>query len=295
MKNLNYKLEITNIDPIQEYGLRITQCGRLTAFGQVQSVPHIYDHYVLSFVIKGEGTYIMNGIVNPVKVGDAFLTAPNVITSWTTNDSDPIQYIFMIIGGPDHLKILSDVGLGLKSRIFQYRYETDQSILEHVLALYHAGRSDDVKEYELLGYLYLILNGISKQNQTKEPAVPTSQSVYFQKAAIFISNNYSNDINVLDIANFLNIDRTYLYKIFKNEANISPITYLTNFRLEKAKWMLEHSDFSNADIAIASGFYDYSHFSHVFKKKFALTPKEFRNRIHSASMGQAENAERFVP
>ena len=85
------------------------------------------------------------------------------------------------------------------------------------------------------------------------------------------------DIN--GIANFLNIDRTYLYTVFKNKAGISPMSYLNNVRLEKAKWMIEYSDFSNTDIAIASGFYDYSHFSHAFKKKFGLTPGEFRKQI----------------
>ena len=279
MQNLNYNLEISNIDNIHEYGLSITQCGMLTALGQVNSVPHVYDNYVLSFVINGEGTYIIDGIVNPVKTGDAFLTAPNVVTSWTTKDNNPIQYIFMVISGPDHLRILSDVGLGLKSRIFKYLYEKDQEILQHLFSLYNAGKSNNVKEYELLGYLYLIMNCISKNNQKENYDIPTPQSVYFKKAIIFISDNYSSNINVLDIANFLNIDRTYLYKVFKNKAGISPMSYLNNVRLEKAKWMIEYSDFSNTDIAIASGFYDYSHFSHAFKKKFGLTPGEFRKQI----------------
>lgn len=278
---MNYNLEIYNIDNTYEYGLRITQCGMLSALGKVNSVPHVYDNYVLSFVTKGDGAYIIDGVINQVKTGDAFLTAPNVITSWTTQDNNPIQYIFMVINGPEHLKILSDVGLGLRSRIFKYLYKGDQSILQYLFSLYEAGKSNPTNEYKIIGYLYLIMDCISKNNKREEYDILTSQGIYFKKAVTFISDNYSNNINVLDIANFLNIDRTYLYKIFKTKTGVSPVSYLNNYRLEKAKWMIMHSDFSNTDIAVASGFYDYSHFSRAFKKRYGLSPGEFRYQIKS--------------
>ncbi len=278
---MNYSIKTANIDCLYEYGLRITQCGLLTAFGCVKSVPHIYDNYVLTFVTKGKGTYTIDGVLNHVKTGEAFLTAPNVMTSWTTENQEPMQSIFVVVSGPDLLKILKDAGIGIESKVFKYCNEDDENKINNLFSMYNSSISDNISAHELLAYFYLIMSEVSMHNKSTAKDSSTTQSVYFKKAITFINNNYSSNINIIDIANFLNIDRTYLYKIFKNKADISPIQYLNDYRLEKAKQMIECSDFSNTDIAIASGFYDYPHFSRAFMKKYGLTPVKFRKQIQS--------------
>ncbi len=279
---MNYVLNTINIDCLHEYGLKISQCGMLTALGKVNSVPHIYDNYVLSFVINGEGTYTIDGVLHNVKAGDAFLTAPNAMTNWTTNDENPIQYIFMVISGPDHLKILHNVGLGTKSKIFNYIHNNDNSITNYLFSLYNTSKSTPTNMYELLGYFYLIMDYLAQKYRNTKFDTITPQNMYFNKSISFINDNYANKITILDIANFLNIDRSYLYKIFKNEAGISPIQYLNNYRLEKARQMIPYSDFSITNIADAVGYYDYSHFCHAFQKKYGLTPGEFRKQTQKA-------------
>lgn len=247
----------------------------LSAKTQFNSVPHIYDNYVLTFVINGEGTYTIDGVKNAVKKGDAFLTAPNIVTNWSTGDINPIQYIFIVFNGSEHIKILNDTGLGTKSKVFRYLYEEDQSIIKNLYDIYNIAKSNNMTGYELLGQFYLILDYIAKYKKISENNSNTKQNIYFDKAITFISDNYSSNIAVIDIANFLNVDRTYLYKIFKTFLGVSPTSYLIDYRLDKAQQMLIHSNFSNSDIALASGFYDYSHFSHAFKKKFGVTPNQF--------------------
>lgn len=49
---------------------------------------------------------------------------------------------------------------------------------------------------------------------------------YYQRALEYITNNYSYNLRIQDIADYIGVDRTYLYKIFMREAQISPKQYL---------------------------------------------------------------------
>ena len=55
------------------------------------------------------------------------------------------------------------------------------------------------------------------------------------------------------------------------------IEYINNYRLEIASSLLNKSEKSILDISFEVGFNNVSYFNKLFKKKYSLTPKEFRN------------------
>ena len=93
-----------------------------------------------------------------------------------------------------------------------------------------------------------------------------AKSIHVEKAIDYIYENYYKSITIIDIANYLGIDRTYLYRLFKEEYNMSPQKYLLNFRLKAAMNKLEGGNMSIAEIAYSCGFSDSSAFCHQFKK-----------------------------
>lgn len=70
----------------------------------------------------------------------------------------------------------------------------------------------------------------------------------------------------------------YLSSVFKKQEGISPIDYLLQVRIEKAKQLLQSSELSAAEIASMVGYEDPRYFYKVFKKKTGITPKEYRER-----------------
>jgi len=54
--------------------------------------------------------------------------------------------------------------------------------------------------------------------------------------------------------------------------------YLTSLRLDYAAKLLIISDFSSTEICYTSGFNDFSSFSRAFKKKFFISPSEYRSK-----------------
>ncbi len=269
-----------NIDT--DLGIQITQCGMITATGEHISVPHIYDRYALTFVIRGSGTYTIDGVTNHVKAGEAFLTAPGSTTNWSTDAKDPWQYVFFVIQGAEHKQLLRQLGLGLQSRIFRFSNAPDDRnmlsdpVVQHILALYEKFQCDNTMGYGHLGCFYQIADRIHCLHHGEHGKAGVSPNEHFVKAKTYIEDNYASNISIQDIADFVGIDRSYLYRLFTQKAGMSPQMFLTDFRMNKATAMLKTGVYSNTDVAIAAGFYDYSHFAHTFQRKFGISPAQFQ-------------------
>ena len=68
----------------------------------------------------------------------------------------------------------------------------------------------------------------------------------------------------------------YLCRVFKQYLNLTPTQYINDLRLNYAANYLIHSDIPILDICMTAGFDNLSHFYHLFKNKYNITPKQFR-------------------
>lgn len=74
-------------------------------------------------------------------------------------------------------------------------------------------------------------------------------------------------------------ESTYLYRIFKKEFGVTPIKYINDLKLTKAKEFLTNSSMDVTEISEALGFYSVHYFSKCFKEKENITPLEFRKKV----------------
>lgn len=115
-----------------------------------------------------------------------------------------------------------------------------------------------------------------ENSPNKNPASINQNNISIKKAMVFIENNYSKQISLTDIADAVNLNSSYLSRLFKKETSLSVTEYLTQFRLEKAKELLKNSSLRLRDIAENVGFNDISYFSNTFKKYTGMSPTEYR-------------------
>ena len=94
----------------------------------------------------------------------------------------------------------------------------------------------------------------------------------------YIYSHIHYRITLEELAEHLSLSPTYLSKLFKKEVGISLSTYITNTKIEKAKNLLQYSEYSISDIANYLAFSSQSHFIQVFQKMTGYTPHKFRNR-----------------
>ena len=97
-------------------------------------------------------------------------------------------------------------------------------------------------------------------------------------AVAYIDRNISENIRVGELAKRLHISKFYLCHLFKSKTGTTISEYILLKRLAEAKRLLHESGDKISDIAVGLGFSSFSYFCAVFKKKFGMTPKEYRNR-----------------
>ena len=101
-----------------------------------------------------------------------------------------------------------------------------------------------------------------------------SQAV--QKIMEYIEANYRENISLEELAVYVHMNRSYVSHLFKKETGDNLYNYLQQYRLEKAKELLEHTRDSIQEICWKVGIQDSGYFSKVFKKYAGMTPLEYR-------------------
>jgi len=100
---------------------------------------------------------------------------------------------------------------------------------------------------------------------------------FLAKLNVTIRKNLGNsNFSVEHLAEELNISRVQLYRKIKAMMGLNVSDYIINFRLDKARAMLENTGLSISEIAFDSGFSSSSYFSKSFKNKYGVSPVAYR-------------------
>ena len=98
----------------------------------------------------------------------------------------------------------------------------------------------------------------------------------FRNSNIKSDENYTKNISLDDVSKVVNISPYYFSKLFKEEAGVNFIDYLTKKRIDYAKELLEDNTYSIKEVCAMCGYSDPNYFSRIFKKKENVTPSEYR-------------------
>ena len=103
------------------------------------------------------------------------------------------------------------------------------------------------------------------------------QSTGLVAAKAFMEQNCHADLSVAEVAQAAGISPSLLYRLFREEADCTPVEHLRALRVARAKRMLlECSKMPIAEIAAACGFSDTAYFCKVFRDAEHITPGGFR-------------------
>jgi AraC-like DNA-binding protein len=83
------------------------------------------------------------------------------------------------------------------------------------------------------------------------------------------------------LASLVHVSRSTLIRYFRRATGKTPVQYLTDVRLSKARSLLSSTDLSVCEIARRSGFAEGNYLARTFKARTKLTPTEFRRRART--------------
>lgn len=93
-----------------------------------------------------------------------------------------------------------------------------------------------------------------------------------RKAVEYVKKNYRNKISLEDLSNHVNLNKNYFSTLFKHETDATPVEYIIQYKMEKARELLRSGIMSVSDVSLYLGYDDLSYFSRLFKKHYGISP-----------------------
>ena len=146
-----------------------------------------------------------------------------------------------------------------------YRFNSRQDYLPAIMGMQNL---DQLKEW-FVGKIMAACQNIQGKRSEKSNRI-------IEMAKNYIKSNYNKDISLEDVSRVVNISPYYFSKIFKEDTGENFIEYLTCIRIDRAKELLETTEYSMKEICAQIGYADPNYFSRSFKKNVGVTPTEYK-------------------
>lgn len=234
--------------------------------------PGMFEDYFMVYVVKGKGTIVVDGKSFIAAEGDSFTVFPFVTTILKADRLNPWEIKWVELNGLEAMWLINQTAFTRENPIIRNIH------IDNINKLYDViyGKNEEV--YEICRTNANTYNLVSEYVE-KYPCKKINTNNYATYAREYIDANYRKpNCTVKTISNYIKIDRTYLFRLFKAETGMSILEYINNCRITKACLMLSDRNISIKDVAYSVGFSDQMYFSKVFKKLSGKTPTEYRKQ-----------------
>ncbi|WP_286238851.1 GlxA family transcriptional regulator [Neptuniibacter halophilus] len=109
-----------------------------------------------------------------------------------------------------------------------------------------------------------------------------------REAMQLMRSNIEEPLTLGEISDCINISRRQLERLFHNHLDISPSRHYLHIRLNHARNLLQQTNETITNVALASGFVSSSHFSNCFKEHFGMSPTTIRSKRRGLSPQSSE-------
>ena len=92
----------------------------------------------------------------------------------------------------------------------------------------------------------------------------------------YIHENYNHGLSLDEIASHIGVSKSTALNLFRRFLHTTPVDYLIGYRLQAASWLLKNTNKKVKTIAYESGFHNVDYFCRLFKRRYHLTPSEYR-------------------
>lgn len=228
---------------------------------------HVHETASICLTLAGNGIEIINGVRVVNEPGCVLMRGPNMMHA--------DQY-----GAAAHRGFMIELEQKWLNtcrhflRVFEdHRHFTGGPVPALALRIYRESRVKDSVAPVIVEGLMLEMLGHASRSLIKTPVRPPA---WLTQARDFVHGRFNDSLNLDEIAHAVGVHPTHLARTFKKHYRSTVGEYVRRLRLDWATRRLSETEDSIAEIALAAGFYDQSHFSHLFKQHTGFTPAEFR-------------------
>lgn len=268
----------------------LNQKERIKLF-RVSDLPHIelfcgtnvkrafsrHIHWVFSLGIIEEGTRILDfqGRKYEVRPGMVKVISPGEVHSGWPADEKGYTVRTIRLDKDYYCSLVYQVTGWAKIPYFPEQVFTDQTLYREIIRLHKllGGKGTKLeKEYLLLETLSRLI----QSHALEKPLIPSIDNcnVPLDPVCDYMKHHLSENLSLEELARVGCLSPFHMARLFTREIGVPPHVYQVQLRLNKALELLR-SGKPVSEVALETGFFDQSHFTRAFKKKFGITPGQY--------------------
>lgn len=257
---------------------------------------HWHKEMEIMYIEKGSGFARLNRESIRLSGGDILIVNPGVLHSMRTDLKNPLYYKSVVFnldflsGQPGDLWQENIIVPLLKNQTELCRHigEKDAGYTRIRDIFHKIHRCCEEKD----SYFYVRLKGLffeffyeMLQNHFIIPVrAESNRNLASVKTVLdYISMHYSEPLSVSSLAALSNYSECYFMKLFRQYTGKTVVEYINDFRMDKAKHLLVHSDSSVTEIGVQVGFNSSSYFIKKFQEANGISPHKYRRQQQAAA------------
>ena len=139
--------------------------------------------------------------------------------------------------------------------------------------------SEEQASFRLLSCVFGLLAEIEAQlRRTEQEKNGAAEGDAVAIGKVYLTENLHRDIRLADVAEQVHLSPNYFHTLFHRTCGTTPLEYLTEARMAKARRLLLTTAKPISEIAADCGFATYNYFGSRFKKTFGMTPAAYRKK-----------------
>ncbi|WP_267202407.1 AraC family transcriptional regulator [Limosilactobacillus kribbianus] len=255
--------------------LGITSVGRSDTMAGHQYGPAVRPYYLLHYILSGSGTFRVNGIRYHLHAGQGFFIAPNCQTDYEADTVTPWSYVWLGFTGAYAQEVVNQLAISAENPVYSnsHYYELADCVNQIIQHRPVTVANSLLANSYLLRFLSLIADSTIVQEQQ------TQQKNSYVDRAIDYLTKHAATASADQLARAVNLDRSYLTVLFKQVTDLTPGQYIRNFRITKARHLLESTTLPVEKIATLCGYTHANSFARIFKQTYGLSPRAYRKQV----------------
>ncbi len=238
---------------------------------------HRHPAYMFILTFNDRLATKLNGQVIPSRPGRVFALSPGIPHQELPSD-DPPRYICICIARgffEKQYRLYSRKKPGIFRGIFFEPAEGFLNLLKRFMVEADSGRAGSGAVLDAMG-VEICHSLIRAIVETPAPKERIADRVEISRVIEHLHGNLGDRITVESLAGIAHLSPSHFARVFREDMGKSPMEYVQDLRLQRAKKLLLAGDKSVTEIALECGFGSPSYLSACFHRQYKMTPMEYR-------------------
>jgi len=236
--------------------------------------PHIHEVIEMVYLLKGTLELGIGPELYHMEKGDFAVVFPNTIHHYQVFESDESKALYMLVSPKYVPQYINELQKYCPATPVINKESLHMDVVNAVKAMVDIDKSNArlVQAYMQMIFAHIF----SEVDMVEKESMGSNDLVY--RSIEYVAKNFRTKIALEQMADDLGVSKYMLSRLFAKTFHCNFAGYVNGVRLNHAVSMMDGTNESITAIYRSCGFESQRTFNRVFKERYRITPREYRNR-----------------